>query len=308
MEKENFIKCPKCGADVSVPPPKDRPIDENSQPGKEINVENYSGFCEGDIEPSLRKKIRELSTSEDNFIVFLDENLTIQYSVNDAYGDINKEFGEDFGSIMNQVVHLEALSQGHLEEKELLTFKRILIESVSRLLEERSAKNAASNLKKAEEYLIKRTREKARLWFLSSSIITTSFIIFVFSILWTFRDVLLSYIGSIGFQTIIASLVGSIGALISVLNRSDTITTDFFAGRPIHFFEGAVRIIFGIMGAFIVALGIESNFVLGIANRTDYSLVFLLFICAAAGASERIVPNLIKQVEDSFFKATNKDN
>jgi uncharacterized Zn finger protein (UPF0148 family) len=87
MEEENFIKCPKCGANIDFEAQKEpQKEEENNKPRKELNVEKFSSYCEGDIEPSLRKKIRELSTSEDNFIVFLDENLSIQYSVNDAYG------------------------------------------------------------------------------------------------------------------------------------------------------------------------------------------------------------------------------
>jgi len=132
------------------------------------NDENFFKYCEGQSVPGLGKKIKVLITAEENFIVFLDENLVTQYLTNDAYGDIPGDFGE----VMNQVGYLEALSSDHLTRLELPVFRRILGESIARL----------------------------------------------------------------------------------------------------------------------------------IVNNTNYSFYFLLFICAASGASERIVPNLIQQVENSLIQ------
>ncbi len=53
--------------------------------GSGINVTDYSMFCEGNVEPSTNKKIKELIISDSSYIVFLDEEDGIEWASNDDY-------------------------------------------------------------------------------------------------------------------------------------------------------------------------------------------------------------------------------
>jgi hypothetical protein len=55
-------------------------------------------------------------------------------------------------------------------------------------------------------------------------------------------------------------------------------------------------------GGVLLALAVKSNLVLGTVNASDKSLVLLLAIAVVAGASERVVPDLIKKVEGTIAK------
>ncbi len=58
----------------------------------------------------------------------------------------------------------------------------------------------------------------------------------------------------------------------------------------------------GIAGALLTAMAVKANLVLGVTSLSEHHLAFLLFICASAGYSERLVPSLIKQAEASIGK------
>ena len=45
--------------------------------GSGLNVEDFNVFCDGDTELTLNKKIRSLIESEKNYIVYIDDELTV---------------------------------------------------------------------------------------------------------------------------------------------------------------------------------------------------------------------------------------
>jgi len=97
------------------------------------------------------------------------------------------------------------------------------------------------------------------------------------------------------------------GALISVISRTQSISMDVATGRLVYYIEGAARILLGMLGAFLIALSVKANLILGVVNNTkDYEFPFLLLLCMVAGASERLVPNLIRQVESSVSIETSR--
>jgi hypothetical protein len=53
-------------------------------------------------------------------------------------------------------------------------------------------------------------------------------------------------------------------------------------------------------GAFVVALAERVNVIAGIVNSLPHPFAALMLVCLVAGASERLVPDLINQVEDTF--------
>jgi len=68
-------------------------------------VKDYTSFNEGDVEPSLNKRIRDLIDSDDTYIVYTDDDLAIEWSFNDSYG----ETPQGFGDVANEIGDLSAL-------------------------------------------------------------------------------------------------------------------------------------------------------------------------------------------------------
>jgi len=58
----------------------------------------------------------------------------------------------------------------------------------------------------------------------------------------------------------------------------------------------------------VIAIAIKSNIVLGFINQASTTIYLKVFLGVVAGASEILIPNLIKQVEDKTIKGSNKNN
>ncbi|HSS19885.1 MAG TPA: hypothetical protein VLL54_07415 [Pyrinomonadaceae bacterium] len=253
---------------------------------------DFSKFNEGMKEPSLGKRIKFLIIHKRDFIVYIDDENFVEWATNNQYGP----YPDGLGEVVNRVGHLEALSMTLVPPKHRLPFRRLLGESLARTLTERKPKNALLILKQAEDYMIARSRETARTWYLSAASVVTILITIVVAVLWWRRTGVVNSLGKTGFELVLGAGVGSLGALMSVITRSNQISMDAAAGWKIHYLEASARIFVGVIGAFFIALAIKANLVLGSVNTVN-SLPLLLAICIVAGASERFVPDLIKQIE-----------
>jgi hypothetical protein len=145
-----------------------------------------------------------------------------------------------------------------------------------------------------------RGSESAKVWYLGSSFLVAISAVFFACVLWIMRDYFSILLGKTGFLLIFSSLFGAIGSIISIFSRLQAMPVDIFSRKIIHIIEGSLRIIIGIAGAFLCAVAVKANILLGFINASEFSLSILLTICIVSGASERFVPELIKHVEKSF--------
>lgn len=272
---------------------------KEKQPGPEESITDLSRFSEGDIFPGNKKRIRLVIVQERNYIVFLDDKLYVRYWHLEDY-----EVPADFGEVIIRQANLEATSMLLLEKSQLEVFRRLLAESVGRLFDDGNSENAHIMLDKAEVFLRARSRERARGWYLSASVITTAIILSTALVLWILRGSVLALIQAPEsvIDVILGTAVGSLGALVSVLQRSDELRIDVSAGSRVHYFEGALRMGVGAIAGFLFALAIKSNILLGAVNNSQRSLSLLLVICIVAGASERLLPSLIRQLEGTLVE------
>jgi hypothetical protein len=258
--------------------------------------DDFSKFTEGDTFPYNKKKIQLIIVAEKDYIVFLDPDMYVRY-----WG--TRELPSDFGDVLIRQANLEATSKLLLEGVQLEVFRRLLAESVGRLYDDGKSENARLMLDKAEVFLRSRSREKARGWYLSAAVVMTMAVLAAAVVLWLLRSSMLALLGAseVVIQVMLGTAIGSLGALVSVLLRSDELTIDVSAGPRVHYFEGALRIIIGCIAGFLFALAIKSNILLGTINNSDKSLSLLLLICIVAGASERLLPSLIRQLEGTLI-------
>ncbi|MGO9201796.1 MAG: hypothetical protein ACLQM8_14815 [Limisphaerales bacterium] len=266
-------------------------------------VQSFHPFCEGDLDPTLNKRIRTLIDAEDNYIVYLDDDLYVEYSWTDAYGD--KPQG--FAGVANKVAHLETLSIIYIAPNQLEAFRRILGEAMARIIGDRDGVKAKESLDLAESFLAERSLEKARTWYLQASSVATAAAVVLAAALWLLRDWVISHAGLNTFEVSVGALLGGVGSFMSIWIRSGRIQMDAGAGKSIHRWEGSARILIGVACAFAVALGVKANIVLGFTKSAEHPLAYLLVICIAAGFSERLFLNLIGHVHDPALTGRKQD-
>lgn len=273
------------------------PLEDEQEPrsvgGSGRRVSDFIPFCEGDIDPTLSKKIRTLIDCDTDYLVYLDEDLSVQWTFN---GDSPPGFDD----VANRIGRLETLSTTQLLPLQQEPFERLLAESMARILGDKNEEKAKAVLDEAEAYLKARGTENARRWFLNGvgrvalpALVVGGVLLlisnWVSGALW--RDVL----GTLG-----AAAIGALGAFLSVASRTEAITFEPAAGPSIHKFEGGVRVVVGMSGALFVALAIKSDLLLGIFHSLTHPFLALLVACLIAGASERLVPSLINTMGKSM--------
>ena len=236
---------------------------------------------------------------EKSYIVYLDDEYTVQWTWNVAYGDDPPGFAE----VANRIGHLETLSATQLSGKQNELFERLLAEGMARILGEKDERKATEALNNAEAYLSARGAENARTWYLTGSSIVAFLSTIIACLLWLLKEPLMPIVSSGTIEVLLGACLGGPGALLSILYRSEKIPMEATAGPKIHYIEGAARALAGNFGAFVMALAVKANLVLGIIRSGDYNLPALLVVCFVAGTSERLVRGFIGRMETSAAKA-----
>jgi hypothetical protein len=257
------------------------------------------GYCEGDICSDLNKRIHTLIIKTKTYVIFLDDEFYVQWAEFEA-----NKYAENYGEVMNRVSYLETISTTHFAgdhsaNRELLEFRRLLGEAVARVYDG-AGNSATSILDQAEQLLIDRSVQRARVWYLSAAASATLLPLLLLIILWLFRTYFQEVLGRQVFEVAICAALGGVGALVSTIIRVRKVNLNSSAGPLIHYIEGTARVIVGIIGGLLVALAIKSNILLGILNNSDTDegrLAFLGCIALISGASEQMVPNLIARIE-----------
>jgi hypothetical protein len=270
---------------------------DNSTPkGSGQIVEDFSTFCEGDVDPSLNKKIRELIDSQDDYLIYLDDDLQAEWTWTDSYNEGKDPPG--FAEIANRIAHLETLSGTQFKgEDQRKLFERLLAEGMARGVGDKDEKKAQETLDKAEAYLRARGSENARIWYLTGAAIIASISIMIAGILWIAKGYAVARVGNGFFEVFLGMCIGGPGAFLSILFRFEKITIAPAAGSRVHHYEGGARTLAGNLGGLLVALAIKGNLALGILKGSNYQLAAVLALCLVAGTSERFVRGFIKKME-----------
>ncbi len=112
-----------------------------------------------------------------------------------------------------------------------------------------------------------------------------------------------------GKDVVLFSLMGSLGAMLSLLMGAASRQYDAGAGNGINRIEGASRVMVGVLGACFITLGIKSRVLLGFMtlspeSQADEATLWLHCLLGfAAGLSERLVPSFVSIVESQVQTA-----
>ena len=252
----------------------------------------FSKLREGDDERVHGKTIKCLISKHRDYIVYLDNEMSVWWATNKDF-----EFLENAksGEILNEVSYLESVDVSALKPYQLEGFRRMLGEAVARLFDTNDQKQARAVLKYARHYITARCTENARLWYLSASSIATLIVTIIIGSLLLNREAI--QLGDKAVTVILGIGGGALGALLSILLRSEGVPKDISAGRTLYYCEAISKIVAGMIGALIVALGIEAKFFLGNLDAASNHMTLIMLFCLVAGASERLIPSLISKVE-----------
>jgi hypothetical protein len=260
---------------------------------------DIADYKEGDQCIELNKQVKMLIMATPSFIVFLDEDLFVQWLT-----EVECDTTGEAGLILNRVSYLETISTTHFaglpsNNSDLAEFRRLLGESVARAFDGNPG-SANALLDRTEELLLERSVQRARQWYLTAATVTAILPVIGVITFWLLRGLLRNSLGHNGFEVAICACLGGIGSLVFIILGARRVTLNAAYGSLTHYMEGAARVIVGVIGATLTVFAVKGNLLLGNVNAISDDKIRLACLCSLAiiaGASERFVPNLIKKIE-----------
>jgi hypothetical protein len=255
----------------------------------EVSVmSEFSKLKAGDIESTLGKKIKELILASDTFIVYMDDNDVIQWS---------SDKDDVLGDIPNQISYWETISNRLFSREESYDYKCLLAEGYARMLDGEHANIAQKIIDQAVDRITTHGREMLRQQYMLASLFSTVVVgaLLILSIIG--KNWILGYVSQNAFDVYLAGLFGGVGAFVSTMTRSKKYDPEIAISKKIHTIDGILRIIYGLIVAGLIAIGIKANLVFGFINGVEKNIYVFAFLGAIGGASEVIFPNIIKKIE-----------
>lgn len=261
-----------------------------------MSGEKFSDLKADDKENSLGKTIKDIILSDDTFIVYMDTNDVIQWSATSDH----ETYGKDFGNIQAQISNWEMLSNKIFSKDEAYGYKCLLAEAYATMLDEGNDAGAQNFINKAASMISRDGQETLKHQYLLSGFLLAASLglVLIFSVLYLGKNLPLHHLKNT-YEIFISGLLGGIGAFTSMVIRSKNYNPDIYVSKGAPQFDGLMRIVFGLLAGVLIAIGIKANVVFGFVNTSQSLNIFVLAFWALVwGASEIILPSIIKQIED----------
>ncbi len=266
----------------------------NDAPDSQRSSEDLFDLKDGAYDAELNKHVKALVMVTETFAVYVATDLSIQWRTTNE-----QVWSDSSGEVMNRVGLLETRSNFIADPATLAGVRRQIAEGLARSLDGQPIESSLSVLREAEFEIQARNKEVSWAWYFTAAYTVTLVSVVALVAFWLLRAPVREYIGTTAFDVVMGALCGTIGALLSVTSRGDRLVLDANAGMRIHRLEGLSRIGTGMAGAFLVALAIKSGALLGGVHFAGSQFALLLAFCVAAGASERLVPTLVTNFEET---------
>lgn len=227
-----------------------------------------------------------------DYIVFLDRELDVDWETTLEYDGMGHPDETLFNRVRNQVALLESTPCAEIPRDMKEQFKRLVAEGMDRALAH-DYPGAESILQVASEYIIGRSHETSRCWYLTASTVMTVPFIVIGASLWICRAMVITVIGETPFWLAIATVAGTLGALLSVIGRTGKLQFDCSSGRWLHYLEGSSRVWAGALSGLFVGLAVRSGLVLTALTRGGRVPAIMILAAMASGAGERLANSII---------------
>lgn len=274
---------------------------------RSITRNEFGSLKEGDHDPYLNHTVKVLIMKDNEFIVYLDENYFVEWITSDVF-DTKRGWAENYSDVLNKVALLETKSEVLLFEKHLPPFRRLLGEAIATLLDAKDAKKAETFLTEAELFMQQRVNEKTRQRMVASSVLVLLLIMGLGYLLWSYQYAISQKISADIYEIINLSLYGSLGAFLSVVSRIKEIQSDPTASVWMYCLDSFLRILVGVIGAFFIIVIIKAKIITSSIIPKDDSWLVYVALAIVAGSSERLVPSVIKRIEESAFESKPEQN
>ena len=240
----------------------------------------------------LESDIEYLVIVTEEFIVYVDKALDVDWSVRGDAVDSGKCEQGEFNAVLNRVAALETIPCDELARGMKLHFKRLLGEGVARALEA-DFKGAQSILSSAEKYIDARSAETSRYWYLSGSTLMVVAFVAIGIVFWLWRSGIESKIGSLAFLEALCACAGALGAQLSVIGRAGKQHFDCSAGKRLHYLEAASRIWAGSISGILVGMAVHAQIFLTAITHDGNLPAVMVLAALASGVSERLAVPII---------------
>lgn len=227
----------------------------------------------------------------DDFIVFIDKEDDLDWVTR---VEPTKEASQKIAKIRAEVSNLEPRSSEWPREIKL-AFRRLLGEALAFAFDGDFAR-AQQMVGFARGFWQGRSREVARVAYLKGCAIVSILILTLWFLLWWTRSMLPPTMVPV----LTAVSAGSLGAMYSVLLRSNKVTLEPNSPTALHVLDGGIRIITGMLGALVVFLAWKLKVVADVVPAPERELVACAFIGLIAGASERFAPSILEKTSKSI--------
>jgi hypothetical protein len=239
--------------------------------------------------------VKHLVLSSERFIVFLDDVLDVDWSTSDAYDQDGHRDPRKHNAVVNEAALLEATPCEGVSLEIKTHFKRLIGEAIARSLGSDYI-GANQMLRSAQLYILARSQELSRRWYLSASMVMALPFAFTGCVFWYTRTFFIKELGDVAFWLLLSSVGGAIGALLSVIQRTGRLTFDCSAGRALHCLEATSRIWAGAISGVLAGLAVRSEVILAVLARGERAPAIMMLAAFAAGAGERLATSIIADV------------
>ena len=258
---------------------------------------NYNDLKKGDKIPERNRYIKEIISEDKHYIVYLDEKDIICW----GFDQSNYSSEKDFGNVENQISFWESTCNRLFNKNESFDYKCLLAEGYARMLDSGDIKaanriidNTSERIKVQGEQILRQN------YLLASFLATCGVIILLFTLVFIIKNNSIIKISTNIYEILVTSLMGGLGSFIFTMIRAIDYKPILSYGKRVHRVDGYLRIVYGLIGGAIVAVGVKSDIIFGFLNTGTPNLYVLYFLGAISGASEKLLPNIIDQSEKRY--------
>ena len=249
-----------------------------------------------DEEPVPLGPVRKVYIAHPHYILFTDPDDELWYATDATLANM----GEDFNTLWREVQSVKSLPMQNAEN-----MKDAVYSSLSTAIGcgfEKDYSTARDAVEQAKRILLEASVRKAKTWYVPTATIV-GLILSAIGLTWYVT--LLTAPDAEEVPSILRILAasmggGSIGALLSAIGaRSSGSSFDPFATRKAAHIDGALRIVYGIVTAFIITLAVEAQVVTSVALTSDQTNLSLLIVAIAGGFAERWAEDIVRGIRPS---------
>ncbi len=263
-------------------------------------------YLPGEHDPASGRPIKSIIYQTREFIVSIDKKNELNWT-----SKMDIQYAPDFGEIESSVSLSENLAERLFWRKNCFSYKKMLGGVMVRILADKNSDSAKSMLKEINNRIQEHGKESVRMAYIYCALFGLAFCAAGLSgiaIRGSYISLKLNS-GTPIYETMGCGFLGGIGAFISTFFRFRNYTGSLVAGLPIHRLDGALRIVYGMTAGLLLSFAVKGNILAGFADASNDTHWILYFLAMVAGASEILVPNLIKQTEEGLsIKKQNEGN